>query len=53
MPRSWRGLDDLDNTPDVPHEDKDEDGLAGNADSPTRPYTGLGIYDARAEALTW
>ncbi|GAB2885011.1 Mu transposase C-terminal domain-containing protein [Streptomyces mayteni] len=42
-------LDDLDHGHEGPEEDTD----GHHADSPTRPYTGLGLYDPRTEALTW
>ncbi|MFD7629794.1 hypothetical protein ACFV7Q_27860 [Streptomyces sp. NPDC059851] len=42
-------LDDLGDAPDEPFEDEPEDELG----SPARPYTGLGLDDAHAEALTW
>nr|WP_308379504.1 Mu transposase C-terminal domain-containing protein [Streptomyces sp. ISL-43] len=42
-------LDDLDDTPDEPFEDEPGD----DTSAPAHPYTGLGLYDAHAEALTW
>ncbi|WP_311736968.1 hypothetical protein [Streptomyces sp. Ag109_G2-6] len=41
------GADSLDALDDTPEETEDESG------SPARPYTGLGLYDAHQEALTW
>ncbi|MFE4632765.1 Mu transposase C-terminal domain-containing protein [Streptomyces sp. NPDC056773] len=46
-------LDALDDSPDEPDATEGEDEPAGDNSSPARPYTGLGLYDAHAEALTW
>ncbi|MFC9285088.1 transposase, partial [Streptomyces collinus] len=45
-------LDHLDDTPDEPHL-LDQDAEEGDASLPAIPYTGLGLYDAQAEALKW
>ncbi|MFD3456997.1 Mu transposase C-terminal domain-containing protein [Streptomyces sp. NPDC058691] len=49
-PAGTDSIDDLDDTPDDEHDtalDTEDD----EAGSPTLPYTGLGLYDAHAEAL--
>ncbi|MFJ8469942.1 Mu transposase C-terminal domain-containing protein [Streptomyces swartbergensis] len=43
-------LDDLDEEQDLGLDAEEDDADDG---SPTVPYTGLGLYDARAEALKW
>ncbi|GAA1119082.1 hypothetical protein GCM10009577_47350 [Streptomyces javensis] len=45
-------LDHLDDTPDKP-QDPDQDAEETDAGMPVVPYTGLGLYDAQAEALKW
>ncbi|BET45103.1 DDE-type integrase/transposase/recombinase [Kitasatospora aureofaciens] len=45
-------LDHLDDTPDEPR-DLDQDADEGDAIMSAVPYTGLGLYDAQAEALKW
>ncbi|MFK0050612.1 hypothetical protein ACIQU4_42295 [Streptomyces sp. NPDC090741] len=46
-------LDALDDSPGEPDDTEGEDEPAGDNGTPTRPYTGLGLYDAHTEALTW
>ncbi|WP_369780698.1 Mu transposase C-terminal domain-containing protein [Streptomyces sp. R33] len=42
-------LDDLDDAPEEPFDDEPEH----EPSSPAHPYSGLGLYDAHAEALRW
>ncbi|MGW8777535.1 hypothetical protein ACWGNM_05615 [Streptomyces sp. NPDC055796] len=43
----------MDDSPDEPDAAEGEDEPAGDNGVPARPYTGLGLYDAHTEALTW
>jgi hypothetical protein len=49
------GTDSLDHLDDIPDEPQtlDQDTEETDAGMPEVPYTGLGIYDAQAEALKW
>jgi hypothetical protein len=44
-------LDHLDDTPEP--QDLDQDAEESDTSLPAIPYTGLGLYDAQAEALKW